>query len=72
MNKKKYIYSFILSWISEDIHSFHNSAASSAGWGKNRTFALTMKPKPLFDKGMKSKTWTEGDKPVSLSHPLVV
>ena len=65
------ISSTLLSWISEDTYSFHNSFYFLSSWLENSLFALVTKPKLLVDKGMKSKTCTKGDKPVSLSHPSV-
>lgn len=65
------ISSTLLSWISEDTYSFHNSFYFLSSWLENGLFALVTKPKLLVDKGMKSKTCTKGDKPVSLSHSSV-
>ena len=63
------ISSTLLSWISEDTYNFHSSFYFLSSWLENSLFALATKPKRLVDKGMKSKTCTKGDKPVSLSHP---
>ena len=56
---------------SEDTYYFHNSFYFLSSWLENSWFALATKPKPSVDKGMKRKTCTKGDKPVSLSHPSV-